>query len=323
MLKNFRFIVILLSLLIVLLSGCADNGINNMENSVESDFRENTANDNLNNEINLSSDSISYSEKAISESSIDDDFNPIKTENNITYGSETLRGFILDNIYHSENSGDIHFCSYVPDSYDGNKPYALFITLPGWEGLYFKGAGENLKWENFGITAQEYNSEMIIISPQLNDWGETSAEQTIDLTEYLISIYNIDREKVYLEGYSGGGETGSIAICKRPDLYTAYLMVSSKWDGDLNALSKYKTPVYMAIGEKDSYYGSEPLKEAYSEIHTLYENQGLTDKEINKILILDVKQQDYFSSRGVQDQHAGGGLFADDSDIMGWLFGEH
>ena len=48
---------------------------------------------------------------------------------------------------------------------------------------------------------------MIVIAPQLEDWGETSANQTIALVEYFLSHYNIDQ--VYAEGYSGGGETMS------------------------------------------------------------------------------------------------------------------
>lgn len=58
----------------------------------------------------------------------------------ITVGTQTQRGFINDNVYHSE-LGDIHYSSYIPDGYNGSEPYALFITLPGWEGLYFQGVG--------------------------------------------------------------------------------------------------------------------------------------------------------------------------------------
>lgn len=142
-----------------------------------------------------------------------------------------MRGFISDNVLHDENFGEIHFASYIPDSYSGDEKYALFITLPGWEGLYFQGLGENLKNEDFGITAQDYNEKMIVLAPQLDDWGKTSANMTIALTEYFLENYNIDSEKVYLEGFSGGGETGSIVMGLRPELYTAYLMVSSQWDG--------------------------------------------------------------------------------------------
>ena len=51
-------------------------------------------------------------------------------EGTLTPGTQTQRGFINDNVLHSE-IGDIHFSSYIPESYDGSEPYALFVTLPG------------------------------------------------------------------------------------------------------------------------------------------------------------------------------------------------
>ena len=78
--------------------------------------------------------------------------------------------------------------------------------------------------------------------------------------------------------------------------------------------------MYMAIGEDDSYYGSESLKRAYQALHGLYEEQGLSKDEIGEILVLDVKDQSYFSEHGYSDQHAGGQAFAHDESIMGWLF---
>lgn len=58
---------------------------------------------------------------------------------NVTAGSEEYRGFLLDNVLHSPNKGDIHYNVYIPDSYDGTKKYALYVTLPGYQGLYFQG----------------------------------------------------------------------------------------------------------------------------------------------------------------------------------------
>ena len=245
---------------------------------------------------------------------------PVSDE--ITVGESTMRGFINDNVYHSSEYGDIHYSSYIPETYDGSKPYALFVTLPGWEGLYFQGVGANMV-EDFGVEAIRYNDEMIILSTQLNDWGETSANQAIALTEYFLVHYNIDYSKVYLHGYSGGGETGSLVMEKRPDLYTAFLCCATQWDGDMDKLVKAGTPVYMAVGENDSYYGSKPLKDAYERLYELYKAEGYSESEIDKILVLDIKDQKYFSDRGFTDQHGGGQAFAKDEAIMGWLFGEH
>lgn len=55
-------------------------------------------------------------------------------------------------------------------------------------------------------------------------------------------------------------------------------------------------------------------------LHSLYERQSLTDSAIDQLLVLDVRGQDFFSSHGFSDQHAGGQAFAHDPAVMGWLF---
>ena len=191
---------------------------------------------------------------------------------------------------------------------------------PGYEGLYFQGVAANIQSEEFGFEAQKYNSEMIVVAPQLSDWGETSANQTIALTEYFLEQYNIDSSKVYGNGFSGGGETMSIVMGKRPDLFTAYLQVSSQWDGEYESVAERHLPVYFAIGSNDEYYGSKPTREAYDTLYALYEQQGLTEVEIDELLVLDIKEHDYFTQRNMSNEHGGGGLFAYDEEIMGWLF---
>lgn len=238
----------------------------------------------------------------------------------ITEGTERYRSFVIDNVFHSVSDGDIHYNVYIPESYDGSEPYALYFTLPGYEGLYFQGVAANIQSEEFGFEAQKYNEKMIIVAPQLSDWGETSANQTIALVEYFLEAYNIDQTKVYGNGFSGGGETMSQVMGKRPDLFTAYLQVSSQWDGEFEPVVEQRLPVYFAIGRNDEYYGPKPTQEAYDTLHSLYEQQGLTDAEIDELLVLDVKEHGYFTQRGMSNEHGGGGLFAYDEEIMGWLF---
>ena len=241
----------------------------------------------------------------------------------VDYGTDKYRDFILDNVLHSDTEGDIHYNVYIPDDYDGSEAYALFITLPGYQGLYFQGVGENIKTEEFGFMARNYVPKMIIVAPQLNDWGDTSARQTIALTKYFLDTYNIDRSRVYAEGYSGGGETMSRVMGMRPELYTAYLQCSSQWDGDYDAVVKNHIPVYFVIGEKDEYYGSKPSVNAYNAIRSLYEKEGLKAGEIDKLLVLDIKPTSYFTDKGITNQHGYGGyLFVRDENIMKWFFGQ-
>lgn len=250
-----------------------------------------------------------------------------KTQNtsHVTAGKTTYRGFQMNNVLHDSKQGDIHYHLYTPQGYrDDGKPYALFITLPGYQGLYFQGVGENLKTEDFGFEAQQYNSRMIIAAPQLEDWNDTSADQTIALTKYLIAAYNINPKQVYIEGYSGGGETLSRVLGKQPDLYTAALLCSSQWDGGYDRVVKTRTPVYLVVGESDEYYGASPFRKAYRDLHQAYEKAGLSDAAIDKLLVLDVKDAAYFEKAGVTNQHGGGEtVFARDAAVMNWLFGKH
>lgn len=239
----------------------------------------------------------------------------------VTVGTEEYRGFSVDNVLHADTLGDIHFNLYLPDSYDGSEPYAVYFTLPGYQGLYFQGVAENIKTESFGFTAQQYNEKMIIVAPQLEDWGNTSADKTIELVKYFLQSYNINSEKVYISGYSGGGETLSLVMAKRSELFAACLVCSSQWDGSFESVVNSRTPVYLVIGESDEYYGSAPFAKAYQTLHDLYLEQGLSPAEIDKLLVLDIKPADYFTAQGIANQHGGGGLFAADEGMMGWLFG--
>lgn len=68
---------------------------------------------------------------------------PLIETSNLKVGNDTYRGFILDNVLKS-SYGDIHFNSYFPQIND-NEKIDLFVSLPGYNGLYFQGVGANLK----------------------------------------------------------------------------------------------------------------------------------------------------------------------------------
>lgn len=235
-------------------------------------------------------------------------------------GTTTDRGFVVDNLLHTPE-GDIHFSLRVPEDYDGSRPYALYVALPGWEGLWFHGVGAHLQ-EDFPFVANDYVSDMIVASPQLEDWGEVSARQTIALTQWLLTAYNISADRVVLSGCSGGGETASLVMGSRPELFAAVLHCISRWDGDIGPLVAARVPVYMATGESDDYYGPGSVQETYEKLRSGYVTQGLGEDEVSWLVTLDVKPASYFGETGQRNgQHmAGGALFPHDQEIMGWLF---
>lgn len=59
-------------------------------------------------------------------------------DDSLEVGTTERNGFIVDNVFHSRNQGDIHFTSYYPENYDATKDYAIYFALPGWEGFTSK-----------------------------------------------------------------------------------------------------------------------------------------------------------------------------------------
>lgn len=242
--------------------------------------------------------------------------NDNESEGTVQNSSRVDDDFQIDLVYNIEGR-DIHYSAYIPEDINDLDSLNLFITLPGWEGLYFQGVGVNLEYEDFAFTARDINSNMIILAPQLDDWGEQSALDTVALTKYYQENYNID--KTYIEGMSGGGETLSLVLDNNADLYDGALMVSSQWDGGYEDVVNSRLPLYFFIGEDDDYYGSGNFKETYQKLHDLYIDEGLSDDDIGNILVLDVRNADYFKEHGFSSQHAGGGNVAHEEDIMKWL----
>ena len=161
---------------------------------------------------------------------------------------------------------------------------------------------------------------MIVLTAQLTDWGEKSARQANELTEYFLKNYAVDEQRVYAAGYSAGGETMSQAVSLRPDLYAAYLHGASQWDGDYESVAQNRVAVYVFMAENDEYYGSEKAIDAYNNLMAAYQNEGLSDDEINRLLRLEVPDNDYFAERGIySNYHGGGNVLFDDETILNWI----
>lgn len=239
----------------------------------------------------------------------------------VTPGKDTYREFVVDNVLHTAKFGDVHYSILVPETYGETRPTALFVTLPGEPGLYYQGVGENLRVEDFAFTAQAYDPNMIIVAPQPNDWGQDSADQIVMLTEYLIGTYNIDPNRIYLEGYSYGGETLSLVMGTKPELYRAALHCSSQWNGDPEVLAEARVPVRISLGDNDEFYTVRAAQSFARELRALYRAQGLDEEEIDRLVVLDIKDASYFTNP--DDQHGNGSpLMARDPELMGWLFSQ-
>lgn len=229
---------------------------------------------------------------------------------------------MLNNVL-SGAEGDIHYTYYLPKDYDESKSYPMLVTLPGWSERFYTIETTPLTENEYALKNAEAwtdtAGDIIVVSPSLTDWGDRSARQTIELTEYFINNFAVDRERIYAAGYSAGGETLSRAIDMRPELFAAYLHSASQWDGGYEAATRHRVPVYICMSEKDEYYGPEKAREAYEGLKSAYKAEGISDEEINDLLVLDLKDDSYFEGRLIGNYHGSGQLFAYDSRIINWM----
>lgn len=228
-------------------------------------------------------------------------------------------GFVTGQILDGAD-GEIHYSYRLPEGYEDGGSYPMVVIMPGYDRMWFgeESEGRNLDWN--GVQAwTETGEDLIIVSAQLTDWGEKSARQAIELTEYFLDHFAVNEKRVYAAGYSAGGETLSRAVSMRPDLYAAYLHGSSQWDGTYEPVAENRVAVYIFMAENDEYYGSEKAREAYDGLLAAYRGEGLADNEIDSLLQVEIPDNGYFNSRGIYNYHGGGSVLFDDEDILSWI----
>ena len=229
-------------------------------------------------------------------------------------------GFVTEQILEG-STGQIHYSYYLPQDYSSVQEYPMIITMPGYDMMWFgaDSSGSNLNWRGF-LCWTELPENLIVVSAQLTDWGETSALQAIELTEYFIDNFSVDKNRIYAAGYSAGGETMTQAVSLRPDLYAAYLHGASQWDGEYASVAQEEVAVYIFMAENDEYYGSQRAKEAYDGLYTEYSAAGLTEEQIDDVLQLQIPDNEWFADRGITgNYHGGGNILFDEESILEWI----
>lgn len=240
------------------------------------------------------------------------------TENN-TDDISVESGLIAEQILNGAD-GDIHYSYYLPENFDKSREYPMMVVMPGYDMMWFgeDSSGSNLNWSGF-LVWTELDEDMIVVSAQLTDWGEKSARQAVELTEYFLEHFPVDAGRVYAAGYSAGGETMSQAVSMRPDLYAAYLHGASQWDGTYAPVAENGVAVYIFMAENDEYYGSEKARSAYNGLYEAYLDVGLTESRIEDVLCLEIPDNEYFNSRGIYNYHGGGNILFQDENILKWI----
>jgi len=137
---------------------------------------------------------------------------------------------------------------YLPPGYDAHRKWPLVVFLHG------RGAcGDDLNLVRRGGLPREIERgkkfDFIILSPQCpkNYWWYP--ETVVGLTEQISSSLSVDRDRVYLTGFSMGGNGTWAAACYDPHRFAAIAPLAGQ--GDAEQADKLKMPVWVFHGAKD------------------------------------------------------------------------
>ncbi len=120
------------------------------------------------------------------------------------------------------------FEMYVPDCYDSNTPFGLIVWIPAGPGgpiETYKGSKElmakhKLVWvgaNNSGNATDTYNRRIPL---------------ALDAAYNVQKLYNIDPNRIYVAGISGGGRVASITAFHHSDVYDGgiFIIGANYWE---------------------------------------------------------------------------------------------
>lgn len=147
----------------------------------------------------------------------------------------------------------------IPDTYDMNKPYKLFVSyhwLNGTAANVSGGSGTAAAWYGQN-TASTSNGTAIFVAPQgiNNGWsnsGGSDVEFSRQLITQLESQLCIDTARIFCEGFSMGGSMSYAIASAAPDIIRAVAVHSG---GPMSGTTPgHSKPVayFMTHGTKDS-----------------------------------------------------------------------
>ena len=137
-----------------------------------------------------------------------------------------------------------------------DEDYPLYISLHGGGGATKELNDE--QWRNqISLYTVPYG---VYVAPRApwNEWNMWFQEPVDRIIEEIIKVfyysdYNIDLNRVYLLGYSAGGDGVWRLATRMPDAFASASMMAGH-PGDVSLVNLYNLPFMIWVGENDSAY---------------------------------------------------------------------
>lgn len=162
---------------------------------------------------------------------------------------------------------------WLPRKYDATQSWPLILCLPGakqtgqayFEAVYGKHEGFKTDYIIACPTLLESNFKVEKGQPAVepNWFSQPGLWQLLALTlKDLIETYNIDPNRIYLDGYDDGGEAVFRVGSSFLDLFAGLIVRSAAPPGDVYLANLKLVPVYNVVGTKDKAAAAATTAEA-------------------------------------------------------------
>jgi predicted peptidase len=189
-----------------------------------------------------------------------------------------IRNLIVDDfrqlIFRDPATGDVlKYNLFVPKGYDPARTYPLVLfmhdagatsddpltTLRQGLGAVAWASPEDQTKRPCFVLAPQY------ASPTVNDRSEATSllDTTVHLVESLATQYNLDRNRLYATGQSGGAMMSIAMDIKYPDLFAASYIVAGQWDvAKVAPLASDRLWILVSQGDLKAYPGQNTITAA-------------------------------------------------------------
>ncbi|AUI65990.1 MULTISPECIES: PHB depolymerase family esterase [Glaesserella] len=176
-----------------------------------------------------------------------------------------LRQLVAENftqhVFTDEATGiKVLYNLYVPKNYDPKKSYPLVMfihdagsTNSNVKNTLYQGNGAAV----WAMPEFQARHEAFVLAPQFdhtitNDQSDDPADldPTINLIKSLSKAYNIDQNRLYTTGQSGGAMMSIAMNIKYPDFFAASYIVAGQWEPTKTA-PMAKNKLFILVSEKD------------------------------------------------------------------------
>ena len=167
-------------------------------------------------------------------------------------GLQVHQQYMLKHADYPNAEVPIDYLLYLPPDYDASKRWPLVVFLHG-----SGERGEDLEQvQRIGLPRlverdKDRHWGFVLLSPQCPKDSNWNPQWIVELVDHVSSRLSIDRDRIYLTGYSMGGFGTWATACHEPDRFAAIAPLSG--GGDVQQAQRLKAlPIWAFHGDKDN-----------------------------------------------------------------------